>query len=54
MKEFVNNIKFAWKYCKSEKWKLMIYVFLVIFQGIMNVIGPIYSAKIIVEITNNE
>ena len=54
MKEFVNNIKFSWKYCKSEKWKLLFYAFTIAFDGMINVVWPIWYAKIIVEITNND
>lgn len=54
MKEFLHNLKFAWKYSKDQKWKLFFLFFVNIFLIIISVIIPIYYAKIVVELSNNE
>lgn len=51
--EFVNNLKFAWKYAKSQKRNLIIFIFSSIIKIIISVLGPILSAKIIIELTSN-
>ena len=53
MKEFFKNIKFVWKYAKSEKWKLIKYILCNIIAIAISIIVPILSAKIIVSLTNN-
>ena len=54
MKEFIKNLKFAWKYSKDQKFKLIKYIICNIIAIIISVIIPILSAKIIVELTNNQ
>lgn len=54
MKDFLDNLKFAWKYCKSEKWKLLFFILVIMINCVNNVIWPILSAKVIVKITNND
>ena len=54
MKEFIKNLKFAWTYSKDQKFKLIKYIICNIFSIIISIIIPILSAKIIVELTNNQ
>lgn len=53
MKEFFKNIKFVWKYAKSEKWKLIKYILCNVIAIAISIIVPILSAKIIISLTNN-
>ena len=54
MKEFFKNIKFVWKYAKSEKRRIIIYFLLSIFGIVSSIIYPFISAKIIVNLTSNQ
>lgn len=53
MKEFVYNLKFAWKYGKYQKRKLFGYVICNILYILISVIVPILTAKILVKLTDN-
>lgn len=53
MKEFINNLKIVWKYGKEKKSTLILMIITNIFLIGVNIIIPVYSAKIIVELTNN-
>ncbi len=53
MKESLKNIKFVWKYSKSEKNRIILYCALSIFHIAASIIYPFISAKIIVNLTNN-
>lgn len=54
VKELGKNLKFAWKYAKDQKKYLWFLIITNIISIILNIIFPILSAKIIVELTNNE
>jgi len=53
MKEFLKNIRFVWSYSKSEKKRIIIYFFLSLFNIVASIIYPFISAKIIVNLTDN-
>ena len=53
MKEFKKNIKFVWKYSKSEKKRIILYFILSLFNIIASIIYPFISAIIIVNLTDN-
>lgn len=53
MKEFKKNIKFVWRYSKSEKKRIIIYFILSLFNIVASIIFPFISAKIIVNLTDN-
>lgn len=53
MKEFIKNIKFVWKYSKSEKKRIIIYFILSLFNIVTSIVFPFMSAKIIVNLTSN-
>ena len=53
MKELLKNIKFAWKYSKKEKKRILLYVFLNIIRILVNLVVPILSSIIIVRLTEN-
>ena len=54
MREFFKNIKFVWKYAKSEKKRIIIYFLLSIVGVISSIIYPFISARIIVNLTSNQ
>ena len=53
MKEFIKNFNFVWKYAKSEKKKIIIYIILSIFNLAFSILYPFISASIIVNLTSN-
>ena len=53
MKNTIENLKFTWNYTKSSKSSLIIFVISHIVQIILNVIAPLLSAKIVMELTSN-
>ena len=54
MKELKKNLHFAWKYAKYQKKNLFFLILCNFLSIIISVIIPIFSAKIIVELTANE
>ena len=54
MREFFKNLKLTWKYTKDQKYKLIKYFMCNIIAIIISIVIPILSAKIIVELTNNQ
>ena len=54
MKELWTNLKFAWKYAKDQKWKIIAFAFCNVLTIIISVIVPIISAYIIVKLTANQ
>ena len=53
MNEFFKNLKFAWKFTKSQKGNFIKFIITNIITIVISVIVPILSAKIIVNLTNN-
>lgn len=53
MKDLYKNLKFAWKYVRDEKWKLVKYVIANVLEVLISIIIPIISAKMIIMLTNN-
>ena len=53
MKEFIKNLKFAWKFTRSQKRVLIKFIIVNIFTIIISVIVPILSARIIVNLTSS-
>jgi len=53
MKQFIKNLKFTWNYAKSSKKEIIIFTLSHIIQIILNVIAPLLSAKIVLELTTN-
>ncbi len=51
MKEFFEYLKFAWKYAKGEKKRIVAYIIFNIISILISVFVPIVSAKIIVSLT---
>ena len=54
MKELFKNLKFAWKYVKSQKGKIILLAIVGLFLAIIGVVLPILSARLIVYLTSNE
>ena len=54
IKDFIKNLRFTWKYAKSEKKLLILNIFSYIIWISISIIMPIISAKIIVSLTNND
>ena len=51
--ELIRNLKFAWRYAKGQKLNLIIFVICNILKIIVSVISPIFSARVIIELTSN-
>ena len=49
---FLLNLKRTWKYVKQSNYKLIIFVILCLADAVIGAILPIFSAKIILNITN--
>ncbi len=54
MKELWNNLKYAWKYAKDQKGKLILYILSNIIAVTISIIVPILSAKIIISLTSSQ
>ncbi len=53
MKELFKNIKFVWKYSKSEKIRIVVYCIINLIGVLASIIFPFISARIIVNLTSN-
>lgn len=53
MKELLENLKFAWKFAKNQKKRLILYIISNIINIIICIVVPILSANIIVSLTSN-
>ena len=53
MKELIKNLKFAWKYAKGEKYKIIKYMLATIVAVIISLVVPILSARLIIYLTDN-
>ena len=53
MKQFIENLKFTWNYAKHSKKSMIIFTLSHILQILINVVAPLLSAKIIIELTTN-
>lgn len=53
MKEFFSNLKFAWNYAKSQKKRLLCYIFCNMVSVIVCIAIPILSARVIVNVTDS-
>ena len=51
--KIINNLKFVWKYAKSQKFNLIMFIIGNIIKVATSIIAPILSAKIIIELTSN-
>lgn len=54
MKEFLNNLKFSWKYARRYKKELIGYTLLSILSIFVSIVLPILSARIIVSLTSSD
>ena len=54
MKELLENIKYAWRYTKKQKLKLIFYIIFNIISILISIFIPILSANVIVSLTSNE
>ena len=54
MKELFKNLKFAWKYVKGQKSKIILLGIIGLFLAVIGVVLPILSARLIVYLTSNE
>lgn len=54
MKEFFRNLKFVWKYAKGERIKIFLFFILSIVGIGASIIGPFISAKLIINLTDNQ
>lgn len=54
MKEFFKNLKFTWPFVKEQKKNLICYLISDLVKALISIVVPILSAKIIINLTNNE
>ncbi len=54
MCELIKNLKFAWKYAKEQKEKIILLLISGVILAIIGVVVPILSARLIVYLTSNE
>ena len=54
MKELFKHLKFAWKYVKGQKSKIVFVAIIGFIMAILGVIVPILSAQLIVNLTSNK
>ncbi len=53
MKEFIQSLKFTWKYAKKEKGRIILFGIANLFNVIFSILIPMIDAKIIIELTAN-
>ena len=53
MKEFIQSLKFTWKYAKKEKGRIILFGIANLFNVIFSILIPMIDAKIIIELTTN-
>ena len=53
MKEFIQSLKFTWKYAKKEKGRLILFGIANLINVIFSILIPMIDAKIIIELTAN-
>ncbi len=53
MKEFIQSLKFTWKYAKKEKGRIILFGIANLVNVIFSILIPIIDAKIIIELTAN-
>ena len=53
MKEFIQSLKFTWKYAKKEKGRIILFGISNLFNVIFSILIPMIDAKIIIELTAN-
>lgn len=53
MKEFIQSLKFTWKYAKKEKGRIFLFGIANLFNVIFSILIPMIDAKIIIELTAN-
>ncbi len=54
MKEFWGHLKFAWKYAKNQKFKLIKYIIAHLVGTVISIVVPILGARQIITLTNSE
>ena len=53
MKEFIQSLKFTWKYAKKEKGRIILFGIASLINAIFSILIPMIDAKIIIEMTAN-
>jgi len=53
VKELKENLKFAWKFFDGQKRRLFFYILFNVFQIVISIVVPIFSAKVIMALTNS-
>ena len=54
MKLFIKNLKKVYPFIKEDKWNILFYVVSILTLVAINVILPIFTAKLMINLTNNE
>ena len=54
MKKTINNLKFLWNYSNNSKRFFILVILLNIIKIIISILVPLYSAKLVLNLSNNE
>ena len=54
MRELLRNLKFAWRYARGQKGKLILFVITNMIMAVIGIVLPVLSARLIVNLTSNE
>ncbi len=54
MKKTINNLKFPWNYSNNSKHFFILVILLNIIKIIISILVPLYSAKLVLNLSNNE
>ena len=54
MKKTINNLKFLWNYSNNSKHFFILVILLNIIKIIISILVPLYSAKLVINLSNNE
>ena len=54
MKKTINNLKFLWNYSNNSKHFFILVILLNIIKIIISILVPLYSAKLVLNLSNNE
>ena len=54
MKKTINNLKFLWNYSNNSKQFFILVILLNIIKIIISILVPLYSAKLVINLSNNE
>ncbi len=51
--DFLKNLKFAWRYAKDQKWRLLVYILGNLSLVVISIVIPVLGARQIVQLTDS-